>query len=269
MYTPAGRNGATLLVVILLLISILLEQWIARLCPWLSEMGGIRPMIVFLDIPLRAPVVIDWLPVGFIFIFFYTIATSPRGETRAKEERRKKSWAVLGRWWLLLVSLLTSGALYSWLSDYLPKQVRNGIDSFGVRADLILPYPSEETIHLQGSMIMLVFFIIGWRLLVRKAAVIAPAALAPVQIAQTALTPVEIIPAGHAPAAAPPARATLPERGKITMRIPEPVEVKNTGARPCAPVAMPETPSRRNAIQPCVVEGEIKPVIFRKKELQQ
>jgi len=239
MYTPAGRKGATLLVVILLLISILLEQWIARLCPWLGEMGAIRPMIVFLDIPLRAPVAIDWLPVGFIFIFFYTMATSPRGETRAKEERRKKSWAVLGRWWLLLVSLLTSGALYSWLSDYLPKQVRNGIDSFGVRADLILPYPSEETIHLQGSMIMLVFFIIGWRLLVRKAAV------------------------------TPPARATLPERGKITMRIPEPVEVRNTGARPCAPMAMPETPSRRNAIQPCVVEGEIKPAIFRKKELQQ
>jgi hypothetical protein len=242
-------------VAILLLISILLEQWIARLCPLLSEMGGIRPMIVFLDIPLRTPFTIDWVPVGFIFIFFYVIVTSPRGETRAKEEFRKKSWAVLGRWWLLLVCLLTSGGLYSWLSDYLPKQVRNGIDSFGVRADLILPYPSEETVHLQGGMIMLVFFIIGWRLLVKKAA-LAPVEAAPAEVAQP-----QTAHADPAPAEAPRSQTPTPGRGKITMRIPEP--------RPCAPVAMPETPKRRKSIHPCVVDGEIKPAVFRKKELQQ
>jgi hypothetical protein len=265
MYTPAGRRGAFLLVAILLLISILLEQWIARLCPWLSEMGGIRPMIVFLDIPLRAPFSIDWVPVGFIFIFFYTIVTSPRGESRAKTDFRKKSWALLGRWWLLLVGLLTSGGLYSWGSDYLPKQVRNGIDSFGVRADLILPYPSEETIHLQGSMIMLVFFIIGWRLLVKKAA-LAPVEIAQPQIAQPQIAPPQIAPpqterANPAPAETPRTKTPLPGRGRIAMRIPEP--------RPCASVAMPETPSRRKGIHPCVVDGEIKPAGFRKKELQQ
>jgi hypothetical protein len=255
MYTPAGRRGAFLLVAILLLISILLEQWIARLCPWLSEMGGIRPMIVFLDIPLRAPFSIDWIPVGFIFIFFYVIVTSPRGETRAKEDFRKKSWAVLSRWWLLLACLLTSGGLYSWLSDYLPKQVRNGIDSFGVRADLILPYPSEETIHLQGSMIMLVFFIIGWRLLVKKAA------LAPAEIAQPQTAQPQTSRADPSPAEAPRTKTPLPGQRRITMRIPEP--------RPCASVAMPETPNRKNGIHPCVVDGEIKPAVFRKKELQQ
>lgn len=159
MYTPSARRGTFLLVVILLLISILLEQAIAGLCPWLSQLGGVRPMIVFLDIPLETPVAIDWLPVGFIFILFYSIVSPSRG----------RAWAILGRWWLLLIFLLIGGGIYYGLSDFLPKTIRNGIDSFGMRADLILPYPSGETVHLQGSMIMLVFFILGWRLLINKA----------------------------------------------------------------------------------------------------
>lgn len=249
MYTPTGRKGAFLLVAILLLISILLEQWLARLCPLLSETGGVRPMIVFLDIPLRTPVDIDWIPVGFIFIFFYSIVTTARIDATAKKAFRKKSWAVLGRWWLLLVCLLGSGALYSWASDYLPKQIRNGIDSFGVRADLILPYPSGDTIHLKGSMIMLVFFIIGWRLLVNKAA------LDPLQ------APLANTPPANTPAAdIHPAKAS-PERGRIAMRIPEPVEVKGPGARPCTAVAMPEPSGRKKAIRPCIVEGDIKPAV--------
>jgi hypothetical protein len=70
MYTPALRRGTFLLVVILLLISVLLEQAIAALCPLLGQMGGVRPMIVFLDIPLAAPLTIDWIPVGFILLVF-------------------------------------------------------------------------------------------------------------------------------------------------------------------------------------------------------
>src|SRR5580658_4628868 len=80
MYTPSARRGTLLLVIILLLISILLEQAIAGLCPWISQVGGVRPMIVFLDIPLQAPVTIDWLPVGFIFMIFYSVVSLPRGE---------------------------------------------------------------------------------------------------------------------------------------------------------------------------------------------
>jgi len=34
-------------------------------------------MIVFLDIPLRLPV-IDWIPVGIIFLFFYFGGGKPR-----------------------------------------------------------------------------------------------------------------------------------------------------------------------------------------------
>jgi hypothetical protein len=183
MYAPAGRRGSFLLVAILLLISIGLEQCcIIRLIPWLSDLGSVQPMFVFLDIPVRAPVPIDWIPVGLIFIFFYSIVYLPRRAHRdaaMKREMQKKLWGLLCRWCFLLVCILAAGGLFYELSDYLPKQVRNGIDSFGIRADLVLPYPSDERVHLQGSMIMLVFCIIGWRLLVKKAEMPAAEAMAP------------------------------------------------------------------------------------------
>ena len=221
MYTPSARRGTFLLAVILLLISILLEQAIAYMCPWLSQLGGVRPMIVFLDIPLEAPMTIDWLPVGFLFIIFYSIVGLPRGKGAGAPGHGtfSRGWAILGRWWLLLIFLLTGGGIYYGLSGFLPKTIRNGIDSFGMRADLILPYPSGETVHLQGSMIMLVFFILGWRLLINKA------------------VPKPII---AAPPPSPiPDETALPHRGRIAMRIPEPVEVKSPGGRPCVYGAMP------------------------------
>lgn len=254
MYTPSARRGTFLLVVILLLISILLEQAIAGLCPWLSQLGGVRPMIVFLDIPLEAPVTIDWLPVGFIFILFYSIIRLPRGKRPGDPAGQDNGggtfgsggWAILGRWWLLLIFLLTGGGIFYGLSGFLPKTIRNGIDSFGMRADLILPYPSGETVHLQGSMIMLVFFILGWRLLINKAV--------PPAIATPPPTPI-------------PVETALPHRGRITMRIPEPVEIKSPSGRPCVYVAMPEDFQRKCTSYPCVVGDGIKPAgIFRSLE---
>jgi hypothetical protein len=249
MYTPSGRRGTFLLVAILLLISILLEQWIALICPFLGEMGGIRPMIVFLDIPVRSPVVVDWAPVGFIFILFYSLVV---------RSRRPSIWGLFSRWWLLLGCMLAGGGIYYMLDEYLSRQVRNGIDSFGIRADIVLPYPFEDTVHLQGSMIMLVFCMIGWRLLVKKAV----------------LRPV--------------AEGKVVEEGKkLVMQIPDPVEVKvkpqqqvreplvrqqevthvkQVTRKACAPVAMPVTAIRNNGIYPCIVDGEIKPAVFRAKD---
>jgi hypothetical protein len=231
MYTPSGRRGAFLLVAILLLISILLEQWIALLCPFLGETGGIRPMIVFLDIPVRSPVVIDWVPVGFIFIVFYSLVV---------RSRRPSLWGLFSRWWLLLGCMLAGGGIYYLLEEYLSRQVRNGIDSFGIRADIVLPYPFEDTVHLQGSMIMLVFCIIGWRLLVKKA-VLRPVA----------------------------ERKVIVEGKKLVMQIPDPVEVRvkpQVTRKACTPVAMPVTATRNNGIYPCIVDGEIKPAVFRAKD---
>jgi hypothetical protein len=238
MFTPSGRKGTFLLVAILLLISILLEQWIARIFPWLSELGGIRPMIVFLDIPLQFPFVIDWLPVGVIFIVFYAFAVRPR---------QSHVWPLLGRWWLLLGFMLTGGLVFYVLKEYMSRQVSNGIDSFGFRADVILPYPSGQIVHLQGSMIVLIFVMIGWRLLVNKAVLPPIVTAAPPEVLE------EPIPGPH----------------RVVARIPEPVPSRakpqtEPGGKPCIHVSMPPTVNRSKGIYPCVVDGEIKPAAAAK-----
>jgi hypothetical protein len=191
-------------------------------------------------------VVIDWAPVGFIFILFYSLVV---------RSRRPSLWGLFSRWWLLLGCMLAGGGIYYLLEEYLSRQVKNGIDSFGIRADLVLPYPFEDTVHLQGSMIMLVFCIIGWRLLVKKAV----------------LRPVT-------------ERKVMAEGKKLVMQIPDPVEVrvkpqpqvaqsqpelthdKQVTRKACTPVAMPVTATRNNGIYPCIVDGEIKPAVFRAKD---
>jgi hypothetical protein len=274
MYTPAVRRGTFLLVVILLLISILLEQAIAGVFPLMGQLGGVRPMIVFLDIPLAAPVSIDWVPVGFIFLIFYSIVNLPRAESKDKPAVRQRGWAILGRWYLLLILLLTGGGLYYGISGFLPKAVRNGLDSFGMRADLTLPYPSGETVHLQGSMIMLAFFIVGWRLLINKAIPPVQAEPVPGPVAAPIPQPAPASPVVNVakpliatPPPPIPAEIAAPPRGRIAMRIPEPVEVKDAGDRPCVYVSMPHGFERKRPSYPCVVEDGLKPV--RKKELQQ
>lgn len=230
-------------------------------------------MIVFLDIPVRAPVPIDWIPVGLIFIFFYSLVYLPRRTHRdaaMKREMQKKLWGLLGRWLFLLVCILAAGGLFYELSDYLPKQVRNGIDSFGIRADLVLPYPSDERVHLQGSMIMLVFCIIGWRLLVKKAEIPAVEAMTPQgtpqQMPQQAPPHIPQQISRPIPRQSPHTPQETPQRisvifphddapdpfgqSRLTMRIPDPVEVKEKAPktparRPCMSVAMPETISPR------------------------
>jgi hypothetical protein len=266
MYTPAARRGTALLVLILLLISVLLEQAIAAICPPLGELGGVRPMIVFLDIPLEAPLTIDWVPVGFIFMLFYTLVGWPRTTDNHRSEIQGRGWAVLGRWWLLLIFLLAGGLLYYELSGFLPKTIRNGIDSFGMRADLVLPYPSGQTVHLQGGMVLLVFFWLGWRLLIKKA---VPPAAAVKRAVQRSIGKADAMPPMPDPVlsiprpviATPPilAEADLSSRGRIAMRIPEPVEVKTTGGRACVYVSVPEGYHRKRISYPCVVDGGVRP----------
>jgi len=163
MSTTTGRKGSFLLVTFLLVIAILLEQfWLSRLLPWLGELGRVQPMIVFLDIPLRLPV-IDWIPVGTIFIILYLVVVSPE---LPRPHRGtiiwNKGWALFAGWWLLLLCITAAGGLYYFVEDHLPRQVQNGIDSFGFRADIAVPF-REGPIQLHGGIIMLIALLIGGR----------------------------------------------------------------------------------------------------------
>ena len=43
-------------------------------------------------------------------------------------------------------------------------------------------------------------------------------------------------------------------------------QVKQVTRKACTPVAMPLTAIRNNGIYPCIVDGEIKPAVFRAKD---
>jgi len=171
MSTPVGRRGNLLLITLLLAISILLEQFfIAPIFPWLGNFGSIRPMIVFLDIPLELPA-IDLVPASILFALFYQIAPSA-GLSREHPSISSgaRVWKALTGWWTLLVLLLAGGGCFHLAQDYLPRSVSNGIDSFGIRADLTLPYPSGGLIHLHGSVVMLLTTALGVFVLNRRTA---------------------------------------------------------------------------------------------------
>ena len=171
MPTPVGRRSNLPLITLLLAISILLEQFfIAPIFPWLGNFGSIRPMIVFLDIPLELPA-IDLIPVSLLFALFYQIAPSA-GLSREHPSISSgaRVWKALTGWWTLLLLFLAGGGCFHLAQDYLPRSVNNGIDSFGVRADLTLPYPSGGLIHLHGSVVMLLSCTLGVLVLNRRTA---------------------------------------------------------------------------------------------------
>lgn len=175
MNTHTGRQRplpAVAIVAVLLLLSLLANQfWIAKLFPPVSGIVGVDLMVVFLDIPVHLPVTVDLIPVLGLFCIFYpiVIASYPfRTGRLARQEVWKNLRAALGGMLAVLVCLLSGGFIFYLVQDYLPRRVRNGIDSFGVSADIYIPYPGHETIQLRGSMLLLVCFIIGMRICIRK-----------------------------------------------------------------------------------------------------
>jgi hypothetical protein len=191
MSTPFGRRSNLLLITLLLAISVLLEQlFIAPILPWLSDLGSFRPSIVFLDIPLELPG-IDVIPVSIIFALFYQVAPSAGlGREHPSVSSGARVWKALSGLWMLMLLIVAGGGAFQLAHDFLPKNISNGIDSFGVRADLTLPYPSGGLIHLHGSVVILLFSFLGVYLLNKRTASPARAATAvPVTVAQPSAAP--------------------------------------------------------------------------------
>lgn len=247
MNISAYRRRAFFFVAILLVLSVLLEQlWISRLWPEVGALGGLRPMIVFLDIPLHLPT-IDLIPVSILFIVLYSVVMSPelgREGVPKGPELRKRLWGIFLGFAAVLVSLGVGGGLFYLVQDSLPKVVRNGIDSFGIQADVVLPYPLEGVFHLRGSMILLVCGYFGMRVLIRKAAGAAvatperPAVEKPVVMTAERA---EVAATGGPRAATGGPGAVTGRQGAATVRPRKAVVVKPAGQR----------------LQPCIVEGKL------------
>jgi hypothetical protein len=241
----------------LLMVSVLLEQYaILPFFPWIGELGGFRPMLVFLDIPLELPK-IDWLPVSILFAIGYGIAIAPGlSRTGHRGALRKRVWQGLTGWWFLLLLVLAGGGTYYFVQDYFPKQVGNGIDSFGLRADITLPWPYENCIHLHGSMVMLIFFLIGAFILSHRTAVHAAVPITEPVAATAPPTPAQYQQPRPAPAQREVPAPVFPgEPAPILVSEPPPT-CRYTTPPPVA-IIMPRPAIRR--MHPCVVAGVVEP----------
>ncbi|HVU53950.1 MAG TPA: hypothetical protein VHD83_02805 [Puia sp.] len=170
-----GRHRPLLIVLVLLAISVLLDRYlISVLCPWMPALGGTSLMVVFLDIPVALPL-IDPLPVAVLFSLFYSMMPA----------RTSEEGGLSGIWGgvFILACWMAAGALlYHFVEQFLPRPVRNGVDSFGINIDINTSLAEYGTLHCRGGIILLLCFILGGRTLlkrIRRAAIAHPVALPP------------------------------------------------------------------------------------------
>ena len=167
MSTYSGRKRSYSILLVLLTMAILLDRFlIAGLAPGISHLAGVNPMIVFLDIPVQLPVMIDLPVIGLFFLFYFILLLSypSRYGASTAQGLRKRLWRVAAGSLVILLCLVVGAGIYSLSDGLLSRQFRNGIDSFGIQADIYTGIPDYEIIHLRGGMILLVFFLIGLRI---------------------------------------------------------------------------------------------------------
>lgn len=170
MSTYSGRKKPHYILLVFLIMAILLNRFlIAGLAPWASGLAGVAPMAVFLDIPVPLPV-IDLPVTGLFFLFYFILLLSypSRYGASTSQGLRKKLWGVAVSSLAVLLCVLAGGGIYYLSSGLLSREVRNGIDSFGLQMDIYTPVPDHEIIHLRGGMVLLVCFLIGMRIFIKR-----------------------------------------------------------------------------------------------------
>ncbi|HSC40502.1 MAG TPA: hypothetical protein VLD19_21615, partial [Chitinophagaceae bacterium] len=168
MDIPGGKQrpfpAVTIAAVLLLLCIIPGQFWVAKLFPALSGLVRIDPSLVFMDLPIDLPVSIDLVLVPGLFLLIYPIVVlvyPSRPGIPSWQQAVLRARSAFAGLLILLICMLSGGLIYYLVQGYLSRNVRNGIDSMGIMADVHLSYPGYENIHLHGSTVLLVCFITG------------------------------------------------------------------------------------------------------------
>jgi hypothetical protein len=143
----------------ILLLAVITDQiFSSAFFPWESELAGVKPVIVFLDIPVPLPWTMGLVGVmGFFWVYYLLFFTRPQ-----KKHGVNTGWSASAHFSKIFFTILSlpiwivaSGLLYAFIQEWLPRPLRNGIESFGINTDLFFPFSDGHAIHLRGSMVML------------------------------------------------------------------------------------------------------------------
>lgn len=147
------------------------QQLISRLLPGIAGQATIDPSLIVFDIPIHLPVTIDLVLVPALFYVAYAaiilVFPSGPGGTTWRQTMPRLRAALAGSFFFLL-AVASSGYLSFLVHDHLPKNVRNGIDSLGIAADVSLPFPGVHSIHLPGNVITLLGLVVGFAIVMAK-----------------------------------------------------------------------------------------------------
>jgi hypothetical protein len=157
---------AVTIVLVLLILCIIPGQFlVAKQFPTIAGRVQINPSLVLFDIPVQLPFAIDLIVAPVLFFLVYTGVIVFSSSRRQVLQRLQAAFTAL---LILLCCVLAGGWIYYLVQDRLTTQVLTGINSIGINADIHLPYPGYESIPLRGSLIVLVSFLIGLFIFIRK-----------------------------------------------------------------------------------------------------
>lgn len=172
MQTNTGQRRQLKIAAFALLISILLNKYlISQIFPELSELIGINPMPVILGVPVDMTLMIGFVPVFILFSTLYLIFILPYQQLNdglAWKRAKKKLWTVSAGIAAIPFWMIISGSIYYFAHDQIPRSLRNSIESFGLNLDIYSLYPGNDIIHFRGSLFMLIGFLIGAYIFMRK-----------------------------------------------------------------------------------------------------
>lgn len=169
MDVPQGKQRsfpAVATVLVLLVLCVVPGQFlVAKQFPAIAGQLQFSPSLVFLDIPVPLPVTIDLVVVPVLFFLLYALVLLFSPARRQLLPRLKAAFTGL---FVLLLCTLAGGLIYYLVQSRLTTQVLTGINSMGINAALHLPYKGYETIQVRGSLIVLVSFLTGLFIFIRK-----------------------------------------------------------------------------------------------------
>jgi len=160
------RFPAVAMVVALLALCIYPGQYLlTKQFPQIATLAQFKPGLVFLEIPVELPFVIDLVLTPALFLVLYPLVMLLYPGCSGIGFRLKAAATGL---FALFCCLLVGGLIYYFAQGYLTPEVKTGINSMGITADIHLAYPGYENIPLRGSMLLFLCFVIGLIICIRK-----------------------------------------------------------------------------------------------------
>jgi hypothetical protein len=160
------RFPAVAMVVALLTLCIYPGQYLlTKQFPQIAGLAQFKPGLVFLEIPVEMPFVIDLVLTPVLFLLIYPVVMLLYPSCSGIWHRFRAAATGL---FALFCCVLIGALIYYLAQGYLTPDVRTGINSMGIMADIKLAYPGYENIPLRGSMVLFICFVIGMIICIRK-----------------------------------------------------------------------------------------------------